>query len=157
MSKRNGSMKHSPFDYLIQYGYSSMLPYSISRPQWVKTTHVDIIHLQTEADMKGQNRHILEFINNIQNIFMYHLNMNGSFQGLFCLGPLWTKQQDNFTKSHNILKLWDICSDLPDHYETWQISQEQCCQGICQISEWYDYFDTDLMTLRLCRILWLGV
>ena len=95
MSKRNGSMKHSPFDYLIQYGYSSMLPYSISRPQWVKTTHVDIIHLQTEADMKGQNRHILEFINNIQNIFMYHLNMNGSFQGLFCPGPLWTKQQDN--------------------------------------------------------------
>ena len=29
-----------------------------------------------------------------------------------------------------------------DHYEVWQVNQQHCCWGTCQISKWFDYFIT---------------
>ena len=41
--------------------------------------------------------------------------------------------------------------DLSDHSEIWQVPQQLCCRRTCQISKWYNHFNTQSRSFKTWR------
>ena len=63
--------------------------------------------------------------------------------------PLVTKRME--AKSCEVLMPWDFGLDFYNHSEIWQTPLQQCCQDVCQNSEWYDHYNIQCRGFKTLR------
>ena len=62
---------------------------------------------------------------------------------IFCRRELWKETWVQFqyairriiVRSHAVSKPRDLCLELCDRSEIWQVHRQRCCRGVCQISK----------------------